>query len=118
MVPMARGADFDHITGKIAIFRALSEGLEFFRRRDATAKRWQSRAEDIRHEHQILVLTNRTRLRRWLTHLTSSTNKFGMGVTHFVLRQTTLLVFRNEMLARESIIDLAAFAARGTAERS
>lgn len=118
MVPMARGADFDHVTGKIALFRALGEGLEFLRGRDATTKCWQSRTEDVGHQHQVLVLANRTRLRGGLTHLTGSPNQFGVGITHFVLRQTSLLVFRDEVLAREAVIDLAAFAARGTAERS
>jgi hypothetical protein len=41
-----------------------------------------------------------------------------VGITDFVLGQPALFVFRNEVLTRESVIDLAAFAARGTAEGS
>jgi hypothetical protein len=41
-----------------------------------------------------------------------------VGIADFMLRETTLLVFRDEVLAREAVIDLAAFGAWGTAEGS
>lgn len=117
---MARGAHFDHITSKIALFRAFGKRSKFLRRRDATAERGQTRAKNIRNEDKVLVLVlaDRTGFGGGLTHLTSSADQFGVRVTHLMLGQTTLLVFRNEVLAREAVIDLAAFAARGTAEGS
>ena len=118
MVPMARGADFDDITSEVAFFRALGEGLQFLRSGDAAPKRWKAGPEDIRHQYQCVVLTDRTLFTGGLAHFTRRTNKFGMRITHFVLSQPTLLVFRNQMLTRESVINLAAFAARGTAEGS
>lgn len=118
MVPMARGADFNDITGEIALFRALCEGLQFLGRGDTTTKSRQSGPKDIGHQHQCVVLTDRAVLTGGLAHFTGGTHQFRMGVTDFVLGQPTFFVFRNEVLTRESVIDLAAFAARGTAEGS
>ncbi|CAB4606650.1 unannotated protein [freshwater metagenome] len=118
MVPMARGADFNDITSEVPLFRALGEGLQFLGRRDTAAKSGQTRPKDIGHQHQRVVLTDRAVLTGGLANFTCRSHQFGVGVTHFVFRQATLFVFRNEVLTRESVIDLAASAARGTAEGS
>ncbi len=118
MVPMARGADFDDITGEIALFRALREGLQFLGSGDTTTKGGQSGPKDIGHQDQCVVLTDRAVLTGGLAHLTGGTHQFGVGIADFVLGQPTLFVFRNEVLTRESVVNLAAVAARGTAEGS
>lgn len=118
MVPMARGADFDHITSELAFFRALGKGLEFLGRRNAPAKSGQSRPKDIGDEDQLVVLTDRAVLAGGLSDFPSCPNQFRVSVADFVLREAALLIFRDEVLTRESVIDLAASAARGTAEGS
>ena len=65
-----------------------------------------------------MVLADRTILAGGLADFTRRSHEFGMGITDFVLSQSPFLVFRNEVLTRESIIDLAAFATRGPAEGS
>ena len=118
MVPMARGADFDHITSELALFRALGEGLEFLGRCNATPESGQSRTKDIGDEDQLVVLADRAVLAGGLSDFPSGPNQFRVGVADFVLSEAALLIFRDEVLTRESVIDLAAFAARGTAEGS
>ena len=118
MVPMARGAHFDHITGEVTFLRTLGEGPELLRRRDTAPECGQARPEDVRDEHQFLVRTDRTRFRCGLTDLTGRPNQFGVGVTDLMLRQTPLLELGDEVLTREAVVDLAAFATRGTAEGS
>ena len=118
MVPMARGADFNDITSEVALFRALGEGLQFLGRRDTAAESGQTRPKDIGHQHQRVVLADRAVLAGGLTNFSSRPHKFGMGVTDLVLSETAFFVFRNEVLAREPVIDLAAFAVWGTAEGS
>ena len=118
MVPMARGADLDDVTGEIAFLGPLREGLEFLRRGDAAAEGRKSRTEDIGHEDEGVFLADRAVLRGRLTDLSGRPNQFRMGVAHLVLRQPSLLELRDEVLSREPVIDLAALATRGTAERS
>lgn len=118
MVPMARGADFDHITSELAFFRALGKGLEFLGRCNATAKSGQSRPKHIGDEDQFVVLADGTVLASRLSDFPSCPNQFRVSVADFVLSEAAFLVFRDEVLAREAVIDLAAFAARGTAEGS
>ena len=118
MVPMARGADFDDVTGEVAFLGPLREGLEFFGRRDASTEGGEAGSKDIGHEDQGVVLTDRAVLRRGLSDFPGRSHQFRMGVAHFVLGQAAFLVFRDEVLAGEPVIDLAALATRGTAERS
>ncbi len=118
MVPMAGGADFDHITSELALFRALGKGFEFLGRRNAPAKSRQSRTKDIGDEDQFVVLADGAVLAGGLSDFPGCANQFRVGVADFVLRQAALLKFRDEVLTRESVIDLAASAARGTAEGS
>jgi len=118
MVPMARGADLDHITGEFALLRPLGERPEFLRRRDASTEGRKPRAEHIGDQNQIVVLTDRTAFARGLTHLTRRPHQLGVGVAHLVLGQSTLLELGDEVLSRESVIDLAASATGGTAEGS
>ena len=118
MVPMARGAHFDDITRKVAFLGPLCKGLEFLRRCDATTEGGEPRAEDIRHQDKGVVIADRAILRRGLTDFPRRSNEFRMRVANLVLGQSAFFVFRDEVLTRESVIDLAALAPRGTAERS
>jgi hypothetical protein len=78
----------------------------------------KARTKKIGHQNHIAHRTNRTFRFGLLANSTSSPHQFRVSITDFVLGQPTLFVFRNEVLTRESVIDLAAFAARGTAEGS
>ena len=118
MVPMARGAHFDDITSKVAFLGPLRKGLEFLGRGNTPTEGGEPGAKDIGHQDQGVVLADRAVLRRRLTDFARCSNQFRMGVAHLMLGQTTLFVFRDEVLTRESVIDLAALAPRGTAKRS
>lgn len=65
-----------------------------------------------------MVLADGAVLAGGLADFTSGPHQFRMRIAHLVLGEPTLLIFRNEVLAREAVIDLAAFAVWGTAEGS
>ena len=59
MVPMARGADFDDITSKVAFLGPLRKGLEFLGRGNTPTEGGEPGAKDIGHQDQGVVLADR-----------------------------------------------------------
>jgi hypothetical protein len=105
MVPGTTRTDLDDITGELTA--AFGETLQFLGRGDATTEAGKTRAEDVRDEHQLLGLTDRTVLAGRLRALTGCPHEFGMGIADFMLGETALAVLRDQVLARESVVDLA-----------
>jgi hypothetical protein len=105
MVPGTTRTHLDDITGELTA--AFGETLQFLGRGDATTEAGKTRAEDVGDEHQFLGLTDRTVLPRWLRALSRCPHEFGMGVADFMLGETALAVLGDEVLARESVVDLA-----------
>ena len=86
---------------------AFGEILQFLGRGDASTETGQAGSEDIGDEHEFHGLADRTVLAGRLRALACGTKKFGMGITDLVLRESALAVLRDEVLARESVVDLA-----------
>ena len=105
MVPMTRRAHLDHVAGVVPLPFA-GEPLQLLGRRDAASERGQAWSEDVRHEHELVIGTDRTRFGGDLTDLTSGTDQLGVGVAHLVTGQSTTTVLVDEVLARQSVVDL------------
>ncbi len=105
MVPAATRANLDHITSELVF--ALRKAFEFLRRGYATTMARQPRAEHIRDQDESSGVADRTGLGGGFGHLPGRPHQFGMGIADFVLRQTPFAILRNEMLAREPVVDLA-----------
>lgn len=119
MVPVARGADLHDVTGELPLARPASgERPQFLGGGDAAAEGGEPGAEDVRHEHELVVGADGAVLARRLPDLAGGPDQFGMGVAHLVLGEPSLGELGDEVTAREPVVDLTRRAAGGAVEGS
>jgi hypothetical protein len=105
MIPTTARTDLDHITGEFTA--ALGESLQLLRRSDAPTETGKSGTEDVGDEHQLVRLADRTVLTRRLCALPRGPHEFGMGIAHLMLGEATFSKLGDQVLARESVINLS-----------
>jgi len=105
MIPTAVRTHLNHVAGEFAA--ALGESLQLLRRGDTPTETRKSGTEDVGDEHQFVRLADGTVLTRRLCALPSGPHEFGMGIAHLMLREATFSILGDQVLARESVINLS-----------
>ena len=86
----------------------MSELIEFGRLGDATTMARQSGTEHVRHEHDVVLDTDRTLDDRLVAEVTCCAQEFGVSVAHLIATQSTAPVLVDQCASREAMVDDAA----------
>jgi hypothetical protein len=103
VMPRARPAHLDDI-GRELIGPA-AERVELASGTDATTERWEPGPEDVRHQDELVVLTDGAVDPGLFSQLSRCPHELGMGIAHLVLGQTAFAVLADEEPARQTMID-------------
>lgn len=104
MVPCTFGTHLDHVRRELAA--SLAERLQLGLLGDATAMRRKAWTEDVGDVDELGVPADGADLAGLLRRFPGGAYEFGMGVAHLMPSEVAFAVLRDDVLARQPVVDL------------
>lgn len=107
VIPVASGADLDHIAGELRY--AISQSVQLVGARDTTTIRWKLRTKGVGDVHDVPSSADFADLARRCTDRFRSSYKVGMRVADVVLSNLASLVLAEQGFLGKQVVDAGKF---------